>query len=87
MDAALTAMPYADVQNQGFLANSAFRSLHRLRDFSNRCFALRMHLQVANIFFGPGNSFATPICHCSFHSHHGFLVNLSSNYNDTYISS
>jgi hypothetical protein len=38
MVTALTAVPNADVQSQGFLTNSAFRSLHRLGDFGNRGF-------------------------------------------------
>jgi hypothetical protein len=50
----------ADIQRQCLLADSAFCSLHYLGDLRNRCLALRMRLQIANIFLTPSNTLRFP---------------------------
>lgn len=54
-------MPNADIQSECLLTDSAFTALHKLGDFGNRCLTLRMHLEVADVFFSPRNSLTASI--------------------------
>jgi hypothetical protein len=65
----LPPVPDADIQSKCLLTDSAFTAVHKLGDFGDRSLTLRMHLEIANVFFGPRNSLTASISCFGLHGH------------------
>jgi hypothetical protein len=66
--AELSLVTYGDSKAQCLLTDCARGPLHRFGDFDHRRLALRVCLEIANVFLRPGNTLS------SFDSHQIILV-------------
>ena len=58
---ALPTMAYGNAQAQRLLADCARRPLHRFRDFGDGRLALRVRLEITNMFFSPSDTLSSSL--------------------------